>query len=59
MSIPAKSHACITKCTILLKKWIYLLGYMMQTKELNFRPDQNVGKSECIILRQSFLSLEA
>ena len=27
MSIPAKFHACITKCTILLKKWIYLLGY--------------------------------
>ena len=27
MSIPAKFHACITKCTILLKKWINLPGY--------------------------------
>ena len=31
MSTSAKFHACITKCTILLKILVYLLGYIAVT----------------------------
>ena len=47
MSIPAKFHACITKCTILLKNWIYLLGYDVGT---GLSPNPHFILSKAVLL---------
>ena len=51
MSISAKFHACITKCTIVMKNWINLPSYLRQNETGDFMKAFTITQCTCTVYK--------